>query len=124
MIKKFFYVFITIIITLIIPIEAYSGNGDIIVHVTETGACYHTSDCGALRSDIPMSLEEAHIKGYQRCSKCNPPVYTGTASRENIKEKHISNGGYTSQQNNLHTSQLDSNKKNTKSSIPTNGNFH
>ena len=73
-----------------INVLAYTGNGDIIVHVTNTGACYHLEGCSALRSDIPMALEDAFVAGYQICSKCNPPVYTGIAQRKDVKEKRTS----------------------------------
>ena len=70
-----------------IVVNAYSGNGDIIVHITRTGACYHLGGCRALRSDIEISLEEAYIKGYQPCDICHPPIYTGDAERKAIREK-------------------------------------
>lgn len=42
----------------------------VIVHVTVTGECYHRAGCGYLKSDIPISLEEAERKGYRPCSRC------------------------------------------------------
>lgn len=42
----------------------------ITVHITETGECYHRAGCGYLKSDIPISLEEAERKGYRPCSRC------------------------------------------------------
>lgn len=42
----------------------------IIVHITVTGECYHRAGCGYLKSDIPISLEEAERKGYRPCSRC------------------------------------------------------
>ena len=60
---------------------AYSGNGDLIVHVTVTGECYHKAGCSYLKSDREMPLEEAYLAGYRPCSRCNPPIYTGTAKR-------------------------------------------
>lgn len=42
----------------------------ITVHVTVTGECYHRAGCGYLKSDIPISLEEAERKGYRPCSRC------------------------------------------------------
>ena len=60
---------------------AYSGNGDLIVHVTNTGECYHNAGCSYLKSDREMPLEEAYLAGYRPCSRCKPPAYTGTAIR-------------------------------------------
>ena len=69
-------------------IFAYSGNGDIIVHVTNTGDCYHLAGCSYLRSDIEMPLEKAFIEGFRPCSRCKPPAYTGNASRETKEDKN------------------------------------
>ena len=80
-----FLLFLGILFYFAIPVRtvfAYSGNGDLVVHVTSTGECYHLAGCGYLRSDIEMPLEEAYITGYRPCSRCKPPVYTGNASRE------------------------------------------
>ncbi len=44
------------------------------VHITETGKKYHSAGCQYLKkSDIPISLEDAKNRGYEPCSKCNPP---------------------------------------------------
>ncbi len=72
--------------------EAYTGNGSTVVHITETGACYHKDGCGALRSDITITLEDAYIKGYQPCDRCDPPIYTGQAIHITEKEVHRSTG--------------------------------
>ena len=80
---------------------AYTGNGNLIVHVTNTGSCYHKSGCGALRSDIEITLEEAYIAGYQRCDRCKPPVYTGEAKQGSVKEVRTggSSGGSSKEKN-------------------------
>lgn len=75
---------------------AASGNGDLIVHVTKTGACYHKSGCGALKSDIEITLEEAYVNGYQRCDRCNPPEYTGELTRGYEKQKSEGGNGGSS----------------------------
>ena len=67
---------------------AYSGNGAIIVHITETGNKYHQSWCRYLRqSDNEIALEDAYVDGYEQCSVCNPPQYTGTAERKKTREE-------------------------------------
>lgn len=80
---------------------AYTGNGNLIVHVTNTGSCYHKSGCGSLRSDIEMTLEDAYIAGYLRCDRCKPPIYTGEAERYSVKEKSTggSSGGSSKEKN-------------------------
>lgn len=72
------------------PIVAFatSGNGDVVVYITRTGSCYHTGSCSYLRrSKIKTTLEEAIIGGYRRCSRCNPPIYTGDATRAPTEPK-------------------------------------
>jgi len=50
-----------------------SGGGTT-VYVTESGECYHRTDCGCLsHSRIPMSLAETKAQGYRPCSVCDPP---------------------------------------------------
>ena len=50
-----------------------------VVHVTRTGAKYHTAACRDLsRSDIPMTLGEAS-KRFGPCSVCKPPVLAAGA---------------------------------------------
>lgn len=53
---------------------AQTENISVEVHVTKTGKKYHSAGCQYLsKSDILISLEDAKIKGYEPCSKCNPP---------------------------------------------------
>ena len=89
--QAYFYLFLFILIAIVFHKPtvawAYSGNGDLIVHVTYTGKCYHRGGCGALRSDIEMPLEETYLAGYLRCDRCNPPAYTGNATRTSKKAK-------------------------------------
>ena len=59
------------------PIKGYADNGDTIVHITKTGECYHSAHCSYLKSDIEITLYEAHKAGYRPCSRCNPPIYDG-----------------------------------------------
>lgn len=49
------------------------STGEITVHIAETGTKYHSSGCSYLISDIPISLDVAKARGYEPCSKCNPP---------------------------------------------------
>ena len=46
------------------------------VYVTNTGECYHASDCYHLKSRIPMSKTTAISKGYRPCSSCGGVDYT------------------------------------------------
>lgn len=43
-----------------------------IVYITDTGDCYHSSDCSWLFSSTEVTIEYAMIKGYRKCSKCHP----------------------------------------------------
>jgi len=44
------------------------------VYITKTGKKYHQGSCSSLaKSKIPISLKEACDKGYEPCSRCNPP---------------------------------------------------
>lgn len=77
------------------PLVAFatSGNGDVVVYITRTGSCYHTGSCSYLRrSKIKTTLEEAIIGGYRRCSRCNPPIYTGDATRAPTEPKKSGTG--------------------------------
>ena len=67
---------------------AYSGNGDLIVHVTVTGECYHKAGCSYLKSDREMPLEEAYLAGYRPCSRCNPPHLYGDCKTQFVREQH------------------------------------
>jgi len=45
-----------------------------IVYVTKSGTKYHREGCQYLsKSSREITLEEAKDKGYEPCSKCNPP---------------------------------------------------
>lgn len=47
---------------------------NIVVYITKTGECYHTSDCTSLRkSKIERKLSEVYSK-YRDCSVCTPPT--------------------------------------------------
>lgn len=43
------------------------------VYVTPQGEKYHEKGCQYLKSEIPITLKEAHDAGYTPCSVCNPP---------------------------------------------------
>lgn len=55
------------------PCKAENDNGDVIVYVTDSGACYHRDGCTYLKSKHAISLEDAD-RSYQRCSRCDPPI--------------------------------------------------
>lgn len=49
-------------------------EGGVTVYVTKTGKKYHQDGCRSLsRSKIPISLQDAKVRRYEPCSKCNPP---------------------------------------------------
>lgn len=49
-------------------------DSSVMVHVTDTGAKYHSAGCSYLsKSDHEITLEEAKEQGLKPCSKCNPP---------------------------------------------------
>jgi len=58
-----------------------STNNETTVFITESGSKYHSDGCGYLgRSKIAISLEDAISEGYEPCSKCNPPMLSGSTS--------------------------------------------
>lgn len=69
---------------------AYADNGGTIVHVTNTGECYHRAGCSYLRSDNEITLREAVEKGYRACSRCNPPRLETLSSNANTKTSSYS----------------------------------
>ena len=77
------------------PITVLADNGNIIVHITATGKCYHREGCFHLRSDYEITLYEAVVvKGYNPCEDCNPPIYDGPEPLHEKMEK--SKGGSSS----------------------------
>lgn len=49
-------------------------NRETTVYITKSGTRYHNDGCSYLTDNkIPLSFNEAQAKGYQPCSKCNPP---------------------------------------------------
>lgn len=66
--------FILTLSLLCMPIVAFAGNGDTIVHITKTGEKYHSAGCSYLKSDISISLADAVSRGYTPCSRCYPPL--------------------------------------------------
>lgn len=88
---------VAILLFLILPVLAYTGNGDTSVYVTDTGGRYHVFSCGYLRkSRIEIALEDAVIRGYTRCTVCWPPQYTGTAKPGDPKPVSDSSGSFGS----------------------------
>jgi len=70
------------------PITAFADNGNIIVHVTATGKCYHREGCYHLRSDYAITLYEAVVEnGYNPCEDCKPPEYDGPEPLHEKMEK-------------------------------------
>lgn len=76
---------------------AYTGNGGTTVYVTRTGNCYHRSGCKYLKSSRAIALEDAYIDGYLPCEICQPPQYTGTAKRGEVRTKSESSKTSTRQ---------------------------
>ncbi len=68
-------------ILLLFPHDVYADNGNEIVHITETGVCYHAEGCSHLRySDYLVTLHYAVIEhGFNTCDECvdRVPVYDG-----------------------------------------------
>ena len=55
-------------------IVSYDKAENIIVYITDTGECYHKSDCYNLRkSKIKITLDEA-VEQYKACHNCYPPI--------------------------------------------------
>ena len=80
------------------PISAYTGNGGTTVYITEHGGRYHAISCGYLnKSCISISLEDAIIDGYTRCTVCNPPRYTGSAKPGDSRK--VSSGNNSNSEN-------------------------
>lgn len=53
---------------------AQTENKNTTVYITKSGTKYHCDGCSSLsKSKIEISLIEAKTKGYEPCSKCNPP---------------------------------------------------
>lgn len=62
------------------------------VYITKTGKKYHSENCSSLRkSSIPIDLKEALSKGYNACSKCNPPQLTGSTALTKEKSSFVRN---------------------------------
>lgn len=74
--KQYFFRILLLPLTLSIlfslPSLAYNGN--VTVYVTDTGEKYHRDQCTYLSSAIPITLEKAVNTGYERCSRCDPPI--------------------------------------------------
>lgn len=52
-----------------------SDVSNVTVYVTRTGSKYHLEGCSYLKSKIEMTLEDALQKGYDSCSRCDPPEW-------------------------------------------------
>lgn len=87
-----FFVFILLLI------QASAASGDTIVYVTKTGEKYHSYGCQYLRkSCISISLSSAVSSGYNRCSRCNPPVLDSTNSTGNRYVDSVYSGSQKSE---------------------------
>lgn len=104
---------------------AENGNGNLIVHITRTGECYHTAGCSYLKSDIEITLKEAYTRGYRPCERCKPPRYSeGTKENDkkvspNVKSNEDSNNttrATTTRTNTKKTNTTQTNAKNTDNS--------
>ena len=101
---------------------AENGNGNLIVHITRTGECYHTAGCSYLKSDIEITLKEAYTRGYRPCERCNPPRYSeGTQGTDKIvypngKSNEGSNNTTRTTTTRTNTNETNTTKTNTKNS--------
>lgn len=68
-------------------VDNHYPNGDTIVRITSTGEKYHLSSCSYLHSSsINITLEKARQKGYDQCSRCDPPAYISDESYQQSKD--------------------------------------
>ena len=66
---------LVVLLSLLLSLTALAYNGDTIVYITESGTKYHSYGCSYLaKSCYEITLEEAANSGYDRCSRCNPPI--------------------------------------------------
>ena len=75
--------FIALFLCLILSFSPFSfaANGDTIVYITKTVSKYHTGSCSYLKkSKIEISLSSAVARGYEPCSRCNPPRLTSNST--------------------------------------------
>lgn len=69
------------------PNEHYPNCGTS-VRITSTGEKYHLSSCQYLRrSSIKITLEKAVARGYDSCSKCDPPEFVSVESYQVAKDQ-------------------------------------
>lgn len=72
------------------PVVAYAYNGNVEVHYTKSGECYHRANCSYLRSDYVCTLEYAvNTLGLRPCSRCHPPIL-GEDSASDTQSYHSS----------------------------------
>lgn len=76
--------------TLIGTLNVYADNGDTIVHVTNTGKCYHREGCRYLKSDNEVTLYEAVKDNKRPCEVCKPPIYDGPPIISEVEDSHKS----------------------------------
>ena len=64
-------------------IVSFADNGSTIVYITKTGSKYHTGSCSYLKkSKIEITLADAVARGYDPCSRCNPPRLDSASSHQ------------------------------------------
>ena len=94
LVRLFMFISVAFYCLFVDSITVFADNGETIVHVTNTGHCYHREGCGHLRSDIEISLHDAVVVyGYNPCEDCNPPIYDGPDEPCTPMEKPVSNSG-------------------------------
>lgn len=80
---------ITFIVFAFLLFSSYQEIISQTVYITKTGKKYHSVDCSSLRrSSIPIELKDAINRGYDACSKCNPPELS--SNKTTVKEKSSS----------------------------------
>ena len=55
-----------------VPEPDNSSSYDYTVYITQSGHCYHSSNCSYARNSRPVSLSYALSRGLRPCSRCNP----------------------------------------------------
>ena len=83
--KKYMLFTVTILILFFTFQDLFSQT----VYITKSGKKYHSVNCSSLKkSSIPIDLKEAVNRGYDACSKCNPPQLS--ENNATVKEKSSS----------------------------------
>lgn len=74
---RVFCVVLAIVLAAVLSFHYFSNHdtSDSIVYTTETGQCYHQSNCKNLHSRYKTTIAQAENDGYSACSVCSPHVW-------------------------------------------------